>query len=109
MTADSATTAYLLRKFLLTEGDEEQATEPKKPIWAPAPVFEKVAPYVIRRLSDGLYYKGLEGDTDFPTEVWTPSKSLAYVMEYEWQPGPGKEIVPIRLPPKGLPRGVDRG
>ena len=103
------TTAYLLRKFLLTEGDEEQATEPKKPIWAPAPRFEKVAPFVIRRKSDGLYYKGLEGETEWPREVWTPSKALAYVMEYPRQPGPGEEHVPIRLPPKGLPKGVDRG
>ena len=109
MTVEAPGMAYLLRKFLLIERDEEQGTEPKKPIWAPAPVIEKVAPYVIRRLSDGLYYKGLEGDTDFPTEVWTRSKALAYVMEYAREPRPGQEHVPIRRPPKGLPRGVDRG
>lgn len=103
-----AETAYLLRKFLLSlPGDgEESPAGPNKPIWAPAPRLEKVAPFVIRRLSDGLYYRGLEGYTDFPREVWTSSLSLAYVVEYPWEPGPGEEHVPVRRPVGRLPKGV---
>ena len=94
---------YLARKYLQGKGNPLIG-----PLWAPLPKIPKVAPFVIRRLSDGLYYQGLEGGTDFPTEVWTESLSLAYVMEYNYPLAPGVEHVPVRRPPKALPKGVVR-